>query len=65
MKIERVKYPGWNEHPCYQVKTFQDYLQILSWMKHNQVENFQLSSGAHGYTFQVKTNHDWFLLRWT
>ena len=65
MKIERVNELGWkNEHPCYHVENFHDYLVILTWMKHNQVESIQLSSGGHGYTFQVKTNQAWFTLRW-
>ena len=31
----------------------------------NKVEHFLLSSGIHGYTFQVKSNAEWFALKWS
>jgi len=64
MKVERVKYPGWNKHPCYSVRSYNDYMEIVTWMIENQVDNFLVSSGGAGCIFQVKTNHDWFVLRW-
>lgn len=65
MKIESTSYPGWSNHPCYHVSGFQDWLDISAWMYKNKVEHFLLSSGSGGYTFQVRKNHHWFVLRWT
>ena len=64
MKVEPWSYPGWSDYPSYRVKTFQDWLDICSWMFKNNVEHFLLSSGGNGYVFQVKNNREWFALRW-
>ena len=64
MKIESTTYPGWNNYPTYRVSAFQDWLDIIGWMRKNKVEYFLLSSGSTGYTFQVKENNEWFMLRW-
>lgn len=64
MKIEKTKYPGWDQHPVYRVGSFSDYQSIRDWMDQNIVEHFLLSSGGLGYTFQVKSKHDWFMLKW-
>lgn len=64
MKVERTSYPGWSNHPAYRVSSYSDYLEISAWMCKNKIESFLLSSGSGGYTFQIKNNHDWFLLRW-
>lgn len=64
MKVEPTSYPGWNNHPCYRVENFQDWLDICAWMYKNKVEHFLLSSGSSGYTFQVRDRKEWFMLRW-
>ncbi len=64
MKVERSGYSGWNDYPVYRVSLFQDWLDLIGWMKENRVEHFLLSSGYSGYVFQVKSNHEWFALRW-
>ena len=64
MKVERTTFPGWSNHPSYLVRSYDDYLEVSKWMNKNQVENFLLSSGSYGYTFQVRKNHEWFALRW-
>ena len=64
MKVELCRYSGWNDYPSYRVRMFQDWLDIYDWMNKNDVEHFLLSSGGNGYEFQVKTNHEWFALKW-
>lgn len=64
MKIQLTDFPGWNEFPVYHVWKWVEYNEILNWMNKNRVKYFLLSSGANGYTFQVKTNHEWFILKW-
>jgi len=64
MNIKKSGYAGWNNYPVYTVSGFQDWLDIIGWMRENSVEHFLLSSGSQGYTFQVKSNQEWFALRW-
>lgn len=64
MRIESTTYPGWNNYPTYHVSTFSDWQELCFWMYKNKVKHFLLSSGSTGYTFQVKENNDWFILRW-
>ncbi len=64
MNIERTSYPGWVGHPTYLVRTFKDWEEICMWMYRNKVEHFLLSSGSNGYTFQVRDNKEWFMLKW-
>ncbi len=65
MKVSKTTYSGWNDYPTYTVSKFQDYLDIIGWMNENEVKHFLLSSGIQGYTFQVKSNAEWFALKWT
>jgi len=65
MKVERTTFPGWSDHPLYRVKTQADYRTIGQWMCENECDDFLVSSGSYGYVFQVRKNHDWFLLRCT
>jgi hypothetical protein len=64
MKVESVSYPGWGNHPSYRVPSYDDYIEISSWMYKFKVEHFLLSSGSTGYIFQVRKNRDWFALKW-
>jgi hypothetical protein len=64
MKIERTSYPGWVGHPTYLVRTVENWWEIRQWMYKNKVEHFLLSSGSNGYTFQVRENKEWFMLKW-
>lgn len=64
LKVEPTSYPGWNNHPTYLVKSYDDYMEICHWMYRNKVEHFLLSSGSGGYTFQVRENKEWFTLKW-
>lgn len=64
MKIERIGFSGWNDYPVYYCRQHRDYEEISKWMSMNKVEKFLISSGSNGYKFQVKTNHEWFVLRW-
>ena len=64
MKVKLTSYPGWGNHPTYHVGTFKDWEEICRWMYQCEVEHFLLSSGSHGYTFQVRNNKEWFQLRW-
>ena len=62
--VERSGYSGWNDYPVYKVRSFENWKDICAWCYRNKVEYFLLSSGIQGYTFQVKSNHEWFALRW-
>jgi hypothetical protein len=48
----------------YFVKTFSELLEIMSWMRKNNVDHLHESSGIHGCGFSVGKNIEWFLLRW-
>ena len=39
-------------------------MDIMSWMMKNDVGYLHESSGIHGYGFSIKSNIEWFLLRW-
>ena len=61
MKVYQVAgYP--RDH--YFVKTFQEFLEIMSWMMKNDVKYLHESSGMHGYGFSIRKNFEWFALRW-
>lgn len=64
VKVTKTKYPGWNDYPVYHCKTPTEYRELSAWMRKNRVEEFLLSSGSAGYTFQVRSNHIWFAIRW-
>ncbi len=64
MKVEAHSYPGWSDHPSYRVSTFEDWKELCFWMYKWKVEHFLLSSGSNGYVFQVRKNHEWFVLKW-
>lgn len=65
MNVQRTRFAGWNDHPIYQCRTIQDYQVMDRWCWDNDVEIFMVAAGYHGYTFQVRTNHEWFALRWS
>jgi hypothetical protein len=48
----------------YFVKTFSELLEIMIWMRKNNVGHLHESSGIHGCGFSVGKNIEWFLLRW-
>lgn len=48
----------------YFVKTFQEFLDIMSWMRKNDVDYLHESSTMHGYGFSIRKNFDWFALKW-
>ena len=55
MKVYQVAgYP--RDH--YFVKTFDELLQMLSWMQKNNVDALHESSTIHGYGFSVRKNFE-------
>lgn len=64
-KVEPTFYPGWNQYPVYRCGNTDDWLEVTTWMRKNHCDHFLLSSGSYGYVFQVRANHEWFLLRWS
>ena len=64
MEVEPTRYSGWNDYPTCKCRTYNTYSTIGKWCYDNNVETFLLSSGNGEYTFQVKSNHAWFVLRW-
>jgi hypothetical protein len=65
MKIISTMYSGWtNQQSVYAVKTYDDFIEISKWMQLNGVDNKLLSSGFNGYIFEVRNNHEWFILKW-
>jgi hypothetical protein len=64
--VERVSYPGWDDYPVYHCKEgFDYYISVGLWCAENNVETFLIWVSTDGYTFQVKSNHEWFVLRWS
>jgi hypothetical protein len=64
-KVFKSSYPGWNNYPVYQCSKTDDWFEVSSWLRKNDCDHNLLSSGGHGYIFQIRKNYDWFLLRWT
>ena len=62
--VTRSRYPGWNDYPVYHAPTYKEYQAVGQWMAENRVEEFLLQSGSAGYLFQVKSNIEWFILKW-
>jgi hypothetical protein len=62
--ITRTRFAGWNDYPVYHARTYAEYQAVGQWMAENQVKKFLVSSGGSGYTFQVKSNIEWFMLKW-
>lgn len=58
---------GWGVDPRYTYccRTTDAWYEVSSWMQQCGVDYFMLSSGGNGYIFNVESNHDWFLLRWS
>jgi len=48
----------------YFVRDFQEFLNIMVWMKNNNVGYLHESSSQHGYGFSVRKNFEWFSLAW-
>ena len=65
MKVVKSSFPGWNNFPVYTCERTDDWFEVRKWLDKNSCDHFLLSSGSNGYTFQVRKNHDWFLLRWS
>lgn len=64
MKVVKSSFPGWNNFPVYTCERTDDWFEVSKWLDKNGCDHFLLSSGSNGYTFQVRKNYDWFLLRW-
>lgn len=47
----------------YFVKTFQEFLELMSWMSKNDVDYLHESSTIHGYGFSIRKNYEWFALK--
>lgn len=60
MKVYQLR--GYPNH--YFVKTFDELLQIMSWMNKNDVKGLHEYSGLHGYGFSVQKNFEWFAIKW-
>ena len=65
MKVYQVRgYPRY----YYFVKTYSELLEIMNWMKINNVKHLHETSSIHGYGFSVLTTgpgYSLFLLRWS
>jgi len=60
MKVYRVRgYPD-NQYFVHG-KYWKD---MVDWMMRNQVGYIHMTSNQHGFGFIIKTNFDWFSLRW-
>ena len=57
--------PWGTPHPLYFCPTFDNFTEVRRWMAANSVEHFLWASGSGGYTFDVRTNVEWFVLRWS
>lgn len=61
----RYNYPGWDKYPTYKVNSYVEYEEIVRWMRNNKIGYSAMRSKINdSYIFQVRTNHDWFILRW-
>lgn len=49
---------------CYVAKEREEFNEICVWMNQNNVDYWHVSSGPEGYGFQVKSQIDWFNLKW-
>ena len=63
-KVDVIDVPGRNEHPVYVCRTVDDFNDVVNWMIENEVKYLMVSTGYHGYQFQVQSHHEWFELKW-
>jgi len=48
----------------YVCRTLDDFNDVVNWMIENKVKYLMVSTGYHGYQFQVQSHHEWFELKW-
>ena len=48
----------------YFVRTWCEFDEIMRWMHKNKVGYLHESSSPHGIGFSLRSNAEWFLLRW-
>ena len=63
VKVTHIPYYGYGKD-YYHVTSHTDYNTVSWWMRENGVEYELVASGSNGYGFTVKTNVDWFRLKW-
>lgn len=61
--IEVIPKTGYGPN-CYIVRHFEELEQIRRWCYENNVDHWHVSSGPEGFGFQVKSNVEWFNLKW-
>lgn len=49
---------------CYTVRTLAEYYDIVIWLNEQDADWWQVSSGPDGIGFQVKSQIEWFNLKW-
>ncbi len=65
MKVERYDFNSWSsQYPMYRCRRFEDYQELIWWMRDNGVKYFLWSTGSGGYIFDVRENAEWFELKW-
>jgi hypothetical protein len=63
VKVTHVPYYGYGEN-YYRVTSHTDYNTVSWWMREHDVKYELQTSGSNGYGFTVKSNLEWFMLRW-
>jgi len=63
IKVTHVPYYGYGKD-YYRVISHTEYNTISAWMRQNDVKYELQSSGSNGFGFTVKSNLEWFVLRW-
>ncbi len=57
--------PSWFGENYYRILSHTDYNTVREWMRQNDVKyKLHTSGDPTGYGFTVKSNVEWFVLRW-
>lgn len=62
--VEKTRNHWGSKFPTFLCRTLENYDKMCIWMRQNKVEYFLWSSGSGGYTFDIRTNIEWFILKW-
>jgi len=63
VKVTHVPYYGYGKD-YYRVTSHTDYNTVSWWMRQNDVKYELQSSDSNGFGFTVKSNLEWFMLKW-
>ena len=62
MKLTNNRWGGYGPN-CYVIDP-ESWQEMIRWLRQNNVDYWQVSSGPEGIGFQIKSHIEWFNLKW-